>query len=580
MDNKIILIIVIIISLLLLIIELIVSNKNKPIIKPSKMSRDEAKEFLRQKLALYKLDTFLNVIFELIESDKAMSIDDIIVVKDTILNFVDENVDIFRNEKRNLKYEEIIKAFIILCDYNSKENVIIMDRTDPLDIIVRCEYSNSRYYQKKKVATNSYFELVYILKKREKEIIEMLGVTLTELTVFFNSFRESVYKMMIRRSDKYILKLEDFSNLKKSKIEDIVKLLSNENNVKLYMYDDFLIATDYYFFIDNFYELIEEKLSIYPMINKIRKDRGIYLENQVYKMLNRNPGICYKNYDMDGLEVDVLYIIDDLILLIETKSLLYTSYNFEETESRKNMQKYVKKAIEQLDKRICLINNKENLEINNRIFKGHYNILPLIIMSNDIYGIANTTYEEAKELGYIANPLVLSYDDFAYMFNSNVDIRDTIKYLMKRTIEKQNNIHIGDEFALFFYYFNKTNIDSFSLRNALAFDNLMSIVEPKHVKNSIILTFVDNTLKKCKNKEYRDVFSYISEQILQCGNLEAVFKRRYFHIHYNVYLHYEPELYIPHEIGYHFFFDLEYNYKSTTKKIDSCSFEKILRNNI
>ena len=454
----------------------------------SNMNDPEVRAYLIKLFQNINFSYLISNYFKDLENDLSMSLDDVISLKDDFLHFISLNNIKFGEDISQYNYHTISKAFIKISNHEPNEHVCVLDFRDPFNIISRYEHVNNRYYLKRRVASNSFKDFFSILKKRQSFIEEHFDVSLCELVLFYELFVKALYDMMTRRDSNYVLFLDDFSELDIEIIKKIIHLLSNENGVRLYIIEEYIVATDFAFFIDNFYELIEEKLNNTTVVEKIRKDRGFLFEKLVFNSLKSKVDVSAKNLVLDGMEFDLLFINDDIIGVLEIKSLLYSSQNFEKKETRNNLKKSVKKAIEQLYKRVNLLLDNDKIIIDNKDFVlSKYKILPLIIVSDDLYEISHFTCDEALDNNFKFNPLVLSYDDFIGMMRLTDNVKQLLEYLFKRTSEKQVRKIINDELTVYYMRKYSINIDSITLRNLIFFENLLIVLIYFKLKNIYLI---------------------------------------------------------------------------------------------
>lgn len=525
--------------------------------KINAMTKEEATNYLLVHLNNYHIETFINIFFQLMENDHAMSQDEIVSIKDTILDFLYNNITHFGTEIKSFDYDNIITAFIKLEDYNPYDNMI---NFDSVNLITRAEYKNTRYYQKRKIKDDSFSRCIPILRKRKNEILELLGISVENLIEFYNLFRKAVYKMYLDLKCKFVLKREWFSGLDAAKIKKIIDILSKTQNVRIYLYDTFMVATDYFFFIDNYYELIEEELSEKgSIINSIRQERGRELEKDLFKYVRLTGIQCERNYMLDDLEIDLLARANQTLIIFEAKSLLYNSNHFENKDSRKGLIKSIGNATKQLYKRIETLKNRKKIYFcNSELLIDDYEILPILVVSNDLYEIINTTNSEATELGYQLNPLILDYDTLAYILDSRKEINFIIEYLKFRLIQKQYIRLIDDEAATFCEYNNRYGFNSFQFRKIFSFGKLIKVCESSK-NNPKVLDFISKT-KKSLDGENLDCFKYCEWQIAYASSIEEVFNRKYHLLDDYLYLHrdFSDD---NGAAGWHLYFDSNLHYK-------------------
>lgn len=527
--------------------------------KINEMTKEKATNYLLVHLNNYHIETFINIFFQLLENDHSMSQDDRFSVKDTILFFLYQNRIYFGTEIKRFDYDNITTAFIVLEDRNPLENLI---NFDSINMITRPEYQNSRYYQKRKIKDDSFLRCIPILRKRKNEILKLLGISVESLIKFYNLFRKAVYKMYLDLKCKFVLKLEWFSGLDEDEIKKIIDLLTKTKNVRIYLYETFMVATDYFFFIDNYYELIEEEISKKStMINSIRHERGLELEKCLYNLICLSGIECERNYMINDLEIDLLARVKQTLIVFEAKSLLYNSNHFETEESRKGLIKSIGNATKQLYKRLLALKDRKSISfLNLDLNIDSFEIFPIVIVSNDLYDIANLTNEEAYELGYPINPIMLDYDTLLYIFESKKGIDYIVDFLKKRNIQKQYFRLYDDEAAAFCEYNNRYGFNSFQFRKIFSFEKLIKACESgKNNPNPKVLDFISKTKKALDGKNL-DCFKYCEWQIAFVSSIEEVFNRKYHLLDDYLYLHrdFSDD---NGAAGWHLYFDNNLHYK-------------------
>lgn len=504
--------------------------------------------------------SFVTRMFRDIEEDTLVGPDEDICLKETILEYCEKYIDVFKEEvflenyySYLCNYDNLKKSFFKLSKYDLKENSLLIGEPTGFNFINSRYHENTKYNKRRNVSLYSFDLYKDCLKKRKSEINKELKVNFETFCLFFDDLKKNAIKYSMKKWNNYCFDLNDFKTSK----EDVIlisNLLNNsEFNKLIFVIKEFVISPDIYFILENYYELIETNLND-SIVRNIRFERGDITElvvgNIIYSL---NPNFMTRSLVIDDREIDFIVEFDEYVIICEVKSIDYNLKHFTYKDSRDNIKKYLKKGVKQLHLNMENIKKRDELKFTNgkKLELKNKKIIPLLITSNDMYDFINFSDSEAEKFGYVFNPLMVSLDDFKFIVNYKK--QSCPEYLNLIYTQRKKDYSIKDEIYQLFYN-EKMDIFRITLRNSISFRRLYDIVYSCEVKKMEVHEFYNNLVKNLKPfPMYKRIIEGHAYQFKGFNSIEDIYNSRLTAPNFFVYFYKNQSF--KEGIGIHLFFD-------------------------
>lgn len=439
-------------------------------------TREKFIDFVSQ----YKTEYLVNQIISFLKRGLEFSHDDVVSILDSLFNLMliieQKTVNNLQTNISDYRINELVNDIIGFSQYKPFDNQLIIHATD--DVILESEWHvNQRYYNnRRKVSCEYYYIAKEVLYEHRSAIEEHLEINLDEYYRVLESITKNAFDINIDIS--YI----EYGKIIQTKsTERILELLQRKNGtsgVKIFNYNNYLFSTDFFYFEENSFAIIEELLlenggtSIY---NKLCKSKGRYLEKIVYdKFKDMVPS--YLNARINEHEIDILSVLEnDIIVHVETKAIKYDSHMKEQIERWNNCKNYLKQGLKQLYVRDrALYDGKVQVTTGTKeIISSETSIgsVPILITIDDTFDLSQLSLIETQQKGFIGfTPLILNLDDFFFIIERCESFKEFAYFALQREMQKMK----GDNFY-------KDDLIYF-----LLFKGMINIHDYSHIKSSCI----------------------------------------------------------------------------------------------
>lgn len=427
----------------------------------SKLDKDSAEVQLSTILGRLDLELFIPSFFVYIMKKPNLFIEIEKHYKNVILNFIEINSI---NEKgRLLKYIYNHEHVEILLDKiyprNPRDNEIYFVQKEDLGQRIMRHHSNQSYYNRR-VVSEEYIDFTDRLIKENitffNRKIEIDTAILLKVLKGLVMAEVDLHQKKRTEKESYYIVFSDFlSGFNEDEIEEVIAsidfLINQSFFHKVYKVKDRLYCCDF----SKIYEEILSTLLEYvdSTDTAFTKRLGVELEKTVGRILSKKYKTHLGSYILDkNNDIDVLVEFGDVLILVEVKARKYSIKSQENKTERGNALKKIKYASKQLDKRMQLIREGNDIVLQDgRHLKqkdfGLY--IELIITLEDMF-------ELNHETAYDKNKLILSLDELAGILSIQDNTFQFPAYLFRRRGNQiLNKILEMDKFIEFVQLFKK-----------------------------------------------------------------------------------------------------------------------------
>jgi len=425
----------------------------------SKMDKNSAEEHLSKVLKRLDFDVFIPSFFVYIMRKPNLFIEIEKHYKNVLLNFIEINSIIGRNSF--FKYIYSNKHIEILLDIiyprNPKDNEIYFVHKEDLGQRIMRHHANQSYYNRR-VVSDEYMDFTdRIINDNIDFFSRKTALNIAVLLKVLRAFVMAEVKMhQAKRTDKgsyYIVYSDILSSFSSDENEEVISsidfLINQSFYHKLYKINDRLYCCD-------FSKIYEEGLSLLleyvdSTDTGFSKKLGLEMEKTVHNIFSSNYKSYLGSYVLDKTnDIDVLVEFGDVLILVEVKARKYSLKSQENKDKRNNALKKIKYASKQLDRRMQLIRDGNDIILKDgRHLKindfGLY--IELIVTLEDMF-------ELNQDTAYDKNKLILSLDELAGIVSIQDNVFQFPAYLFRRRGNQiQNKILEMDKFIEFVQLF-------------------------------------------------------------------------------------------------------------------------------
>lgn len=516
-------------------------------------NEDDVISYLQDIDIVFWLKDFVEKLFRMTETME-VDYDNAIFYLDNLFAILKRHQnELVGKEKEGADIGPFIDYLSTLPGYNPEDNVAMVEQSDPVDIgFSKPAYANiqnliktrnKRYSAKRKVS-GAHFKLWYELLT-EDDVKQIEGILGFSLTNYFDFFVELV---QLAFDTPFAIEVSRFVYTPNSVVLKMAKILERDyvpGHFKMYLFNNYLFATDFFMFEEQSFYLLMDYLgtSNPSFVEKIMKSRGAFLEYTIREALKKyqKSGFLLSHAFMNGLEVDDAMVVGDCCLLIEAKATKFDLRMFE-GGNLNNCKNAIRDATKQLVFREDKLQNapvictKKIKDKPVKVFPFPLLCAPLIVTFDDVFDFADETAPEAIKKDFAINPPVLSLDEFLGIVEKSESFYELYSFILKRNITKAHaQVHNIDEYFQFSKYVGEDmgpyNYGPAINANLLRIDAFekgfcrelcrKKIPEPSHFLCQEVRIFIENFLIE----EPRALFyvSLIFDQLIQTRSISDLF---------------------------------------------------------
>lgn len=403
---------------IIVIIKVILENRSQQMV--SNITKEQAVAKLVEYIKPYDLVHLLTRFLANLHHQQVAGIldaDGELFFYESILNFIEQHIEQFSGTSTQSKYryEYILDLLDKVYPVHPLSSSYILDRVGGE---AHQRFYNQRLYNRHKVS-DEYIQFSRdCLLHNDQLVVSQFGFTSTTyLDVLAELFLFEIQRQQMEINNDAAWRISRDKLLARFKdpiaVDRVISFLcSGASLCKLYDIKGYLFASDYTTFEDNAFSLIVNRLDDRKTSFGIKA--GSHFESTVASVLKRLFRIHQHVY-IKGNETDIVCEFGDIVIIIETKSRVYTFDQMEDRSKRANAKDKLKKASEQLLQRY------QDVVIGNPIHGNDHSIListdnirlciPLIVTLEDHYEDSNLVSPMHIEGHGAFLPITLSLDD-------------------------------------------------------------------------------------------------------------------------------------------------------------------------
>lgn len=425
------------------IIKVIQQNRSQK--NASNYTKEQAVDRLVEYIKPYYLVCFITRILANLHSQQVIGASDAdgeLFFCERILQFIEHHINQFNGTTipRSYDYEYIQNLLERIYPESSFSSIYVLDR---LGGGTHQRFHNQRLYNRHRVS-NEYIEFTQKCLNHNNRLIDsQFGFSSTTyLKVLAELFFFEVRRQQKEtdNADAWCISREEFLTRFNDPIEAdrVISFINSESTYcKLYDIKGFLFASDFTVFEDNAYSLIVNRLE--DGKSSFGRNAGTQFENTVANILKKFYKVHQRVFIKDD-ETDIVCEFGDVLILVETKSRIYTFEQMEDRSHRSNANTKLKIAFEQLQQRYqALIDGNPVRAKDSSILvsaKQTKMCIPLIVTLEDHYENSNLDSPISIEGQGVFVPIILSLDELGGIIGNCTNPFEFTSFLLLRQMNQ------------------------------------------------------------------------------------------------------------------------------------------------